>query len=65
MHDGRFHELGAVLDFYSRGGIANRRLDDRILKFFMDDRMRSDLLAFIESLNGEGWQSLKAPNKLP
>jgi cytochrome c peroxidase len=65
MHDGRYQSLGEVLDFYSKGGISNPHLDTRILPFFMDQQIKDDLLQFLDALNGEGWQSIKAPEHLP
>lgn len=65
MHDGRFATLGEVLDFYAEGGIPNPHVDERLLKFYMDDKTKAALLAFLNSLNGEGWQNIKAPAALP
>jgi cytochrome c peroxidase len=65
MHDGRFEDLGQVLDFYAKGGYPNPHLDDRILRFYMDDRIKDQLLAFLKSLSGEGWQNIKAPAQMP
>ena len=65
MHDRRFATLDAVLEFYRKGGIPGSSLDSRIAPFFLDAPAKADLLAFLESLNGEGWQQIKAPEKLP
>jgi cytochrome c peroxidase len=65
MHDRRFATLDAVLEFYRKGGIPGPHLDSRIASFFLDAPAKADLLAFLESLNGEGWQQIKAPEKLP
>jgi cytochrome c peroxidase len=65
MHDGRFRTLGEVLDFYAKGGIANRQLDSRLTPFYMDEQTRADLLDFLSALNGEGWQSISAPTEFP
>ncbi len=65
MHDGRFRTPGEVLDFYAKGGIPNPHVDDRLLKFYMDGKTKAELLAFLDALNGEGWQSIKAPEQLP
>jgi cytochrome c peroxidase len=65
MHDGSLQTLGDVLDFYARGGIPNPHVDDRLLKFYMDEETRRDLLVFLDSLNGEGWQKIAPPTVLP
>lgn len=65
MHDGRFKTLGEVLDFYAKGGIPNPHIDTRIIPFYMDEQIKNDLIQFLQSLNGEGWQSIKAPEHLP
>jgi cytochrome c peroxidase len=65
MHDGRYKSLDDVLEFYRKGGQPGPYLDSRIAPFFLDAPAKADLLAFLESLNGEGWQQIKAPAKLP
>ena len=65
MHDGRFKTLDEVLEFYRKGGKPGPHLDSRIAPFFLDAQAKADLLAFLESLSGEGWQQIKAPEKLP
>lgn len=65
MHDGRFKTLDEVLEFYRKGGQPGPYLDSRIAPFFLDAPAKADLLAFLESLDGEGWQQIKRPEKLP
>lgn len=65
MHDRRFKTLDDVLDFYRKGGQPSPHLDSRIAPFFLDAPAKADLKAFLESLSGEGWQQIKAPEKLP
>ena len=65
MHDGSMKTLGDVLDFYSRGGLPNPYVDSRLLKFYMDAQTKQDLLAFLDSLNGEGWQTVQPPATFP
>lgn len=66
MHDGSLKTLGEVLDFYAGGGLPNPHIDTRILKFYMDDQTKRDLLAFLDALNGEGWQeAAQPPAELP
>jgi cytochrome c peroxidase len=65
MHDRRYRSLGDVLEFYRKGGQPGPYLDSRIASFFLDAPAKADLLAFLESLSGEGWQQIHAPAKLP
>ena len=65
MHDGRFRTLGEVLDFYAKGALPNPHLDTRITPFYLDAETKRDLLAFLESLSGEGWQGIHAPAVMP
>ena len=65
MHDGRFRTLDEVLEFYRKGGQPGPRLDSRIAPFFLDAPAKASLIEFLESLSGEGWQQIKAPEKLP
>jgi cytochrome c peroxidase len=65
MHDGRDRTLDDVLEFYRKGGQPGPYLDSRIAPFFLDARAKVYLMAFLESLSGEGWQQIKAPEKLP
>jgi len=65
MHDRREKTLDDVLEFYRKGGQPGRHLDSRIAPFFLDNASKADLRAFLESLNGEGWQQIKAPARLP
>ncbi|MGA9210826.1 MAG: cytochrome c peroxidase, partial [Terriglobales bacterium] len=65
MHDGRFQTLAEVLDFYSKGGIPNPQLDTRLIRFYMDEQTKQDLLGFLDSLNGEGWEKISPPSVFP
>ena len=65
MHDRKYRSLDDVLEFYRKGGQPGPYLDSRIAPFFLDAPAKADLRAFLESLNGEGWQQIKAPEKLP
>jgi cytochrome c peroxidase len=65
MHNGSLKTLADVLDFYSRAGLPNPHVDDRLLKFYMDADTKRNLLAFLDSLNGEGWQNIQAPAAFP
>ena len=65
MHDGREKTLDDVLEFYRKGGQPGPHLDSRIAPFFLDAPAKADLKAFLESLSGEGWRQIKAPERLP
>jgi cytochrome c peroxidase len=65
MHDGRDSTLDDVLEFYRKGGKPGRDLDSRIAPFFLDAPAKANLTEFLQSLSGEGWQQIKAPEKLP
>jgi cytochrome c peroxidase len=65
MHDGRFQTLDDVLEFYRKGGKPSPHLDSRIAPFFLDAEARANLIEFLQSLSGEGWQQIKAPERLP
>jgi cytochrome c peroxidase len=65
MHDRRFQKLDEALEFYRKGGQPGPHLDSRIAPFFLDAPAKADLLAFLESLSGEGWQRIQPPASLP
>lgn len=65
MHDGSLKTLEEVVEFYDRGGIANRNLDNRIRPLHLTAAKKADLVAFLRALNGEGWQDATAPERLP
>lgn len=65
MHDGRFKTLGEVLDLYAKGGEPNPHLDTRLTPFYLDEETKQDLLAFLDSLTGEGWQKITPPSSFP
>ena len=65
MHDGRFKTLDEVVDLYAKGGVPNHHLDTRLTPFFLDEQTKQDLLAFLDSLNGEGWQKITPPTAFP
>ena len=65
MHDGSIKTLGEVLDIYAKGGFSNPHLDTRLTPFYMDGQTRQELLAFLDSLNGEGWQRITPPAAFP
>ncbi|OQW61226.1 MAG: cytochrome-c peroxidase [Proteobacteria bacterium HN_bin10] len=65
MHDGRFKTLEEVVNFYNQGGIQNPHKDNTLIPLEMSQQEKADLVAFLKSLNGEGWQQIKAPTSFP
>ena len=64
MHDGSLATLREVVDFYDQGGIANPRLDPVIKPLNLTEQEKKDLVEFMESLNGEGW-NVTPPTQFP
>jgi len=58
MHDGGFATLRQVVDFYNQGGIANPHKDPLVQPLKLTETEKNDLVTFLESLNGEGWQMI-------
>ena len=65
MHNGRFATLEEVVDFYDKGGEPNPFLDRLIKKLDLKKQDKIDLVAFLKSLEGEGWQHLTPPGTFP
>jgi cytochrome c peroxidase len=65
MHNGSLKTLEDVVEFYDKGGIPNRHLDANIRPLHLPERQKRDLVAFLKSLSGEGWQGVKAPERFP
>ncbi len=65
MHDGRFKTLEEVVNFYNKGGVKNPHQDPLVLPLELTDQEKSDLVAFLRTLNGEGWQQATAPKSFP
>ena len=65
MHDGRFKTLEEVVNFYNKGGVKNPHQDPLILPLELTDQEKTDLLAFLRTLNGEGWQQATEPKSFP
>ena len=69
MHDGSVKTLAEVVELYSKGGTPNPNLDRKIDRRFAErldfskDQIKQ-LVAFMESLDGEGYQD-KAPKSFP
>jgi cytochrome c peroxidase len=65
MHDGRFPNLEAVVDFYNQGGIKNPHQDPLIIPLNLTPQEKSDLVEFLHTLNGEGWKGIEPPTEFP
>ena len=65
MHDGRFKTLEEVVNFYNQGGVKNPHQDPLILPLELTDQEKGDLVQFLRTLNGEGWQQATAPKSFP
>jgi cytochrome c peroxidase len=65
MHDGSLKTLDEVVDFYDKGGRANKNLDERMKKLNLTAIEKKDLVEFLKALSGEGWQKILAPQIFP
>ena len=65
MHDGRFKTLEEVVNFYNQAGVKNPHQDELVLPLDLTDEEKRDLVEFLRTLNGEGWQQVKAPTSFP
>ena len=65
MHNGRFDTLEEVIDFYDKGGAPNPFLDSLIKVLKLKKNEKADLIAFLNSLEGKGWQHFAPPDKFP
>jgi cytochrome c peroxidase len=61
MHDGSEATLLDVVNFYDKGGEPNPYLDGGITPLKLTDPEKQDLVAFMETLTGEGDGSPKRP----
>ena len=59
MHDGSLPTLGAVVDFFDRGG-DHPEADERIQPLGLSERQKGDLIAFLRSLTGSNVDQLAA-----
>ena len=65
MHDSRMKALENAMNFYRQGGVLNAGRDRRVRKLEFGDDERADLIAFLKTLEGEGWQHIQAPERFP
>jgi cytochrome c peroxidase len=56
MHDGSMATLRDVVEFYNRGGEKNPHLDPKMEPLHLTDDEVDALVAFMEALDGEGYQ---------
>jgi len=64
MHDGSIATLRDVVEFYNRGGTRNPWLSQRLGPLGLTTEDIDALVAFLEALNGEGYQD-PAPRYFP
>ncbi len=65
MHDGSVKTLEEVVEYYDKGGIPNKNLDEKIKKLNLTAAQKKDLAEFMRALNGEGWQAIVEPKSFP
>lgn len=53
MHDGSINTLEEVIDYYDKGGLANRNLDPDLKLLKLSKSEKGDLLAFLKTLDGD------------
>ncbi len=61
---GSLATLRSVVVHYNRGGIANRFLDEKMEPLNLTEEEIDALVAFMEALDGEGYQDI-APAAFP
>jgi cytochrome c peroxidase len=64
MHDGSVETLREAVALYWRGGVENPWLSEEVRRVGFGRREIDDLVAFLEALDGEGWQDV-APAEFP
>jgi cytochrome c peroxidase len=65
MHDGSMKTLEEVVDYYDKGGTPNKNLDSHIRPQHLTAHQKTDLVAFLKSLSGTGWQNITVPATFP
>jgi len=65
MHDGSEKTLEEVVDFYDKGGQANKNLDFRIVKLNLTAQEKADLVAFMKTLDSEPYPLVETPKDFP
>jgi cytochrome c peroxidase len=64
MHDGSIPTLRQVVEYYNRGANPNPYLNAFIRPLGLTPKEVGDVVAFLESLSGEGWQD-PGPSQFP
>jgi cytochrome c peroxidase len=64
MHDGSLLNLMQVVNFYDKGGIPNKNLDEKIKRLHLSEENKDDLVGFLKALTGDV-TPVHAPEKLP
>ena len=57
--------LEEVVNFYNKGGVKNPHQDPLIIPLELTVQEKHDLIEFLRTLNGEGWQQAIAPKAFP
>ncbi len=65
MHDGSLKTLEEVIDYYDRGGIANRNLHPLMEPLHLKPEEKKALVSFLKALSGEGWRHIQYPDHFP
>jgi len=65
IHDGSLRTLDEVVEFYNKGGIKNKNLDENIKPLNLTVQEKRYLVEFLKSLSGKGWQNVKVPESFP
>jgi len=64
MHDGSLKTLEEVVEFYDKGGLPNKNLDEKITKLNLTDAQKKDLVEFLKALDGTSLK-VAAPATFP
>jgi cytochrome c peroxidase len=65
VHDGSLKTLEEVVDFYDKGGTANRNLDPAMKPLHLTAREKKDLVQFLKGVSGDGWRGMGPPPDFP
>jgi len=65
MHDGSQKTLEEVVEFYDKGGEANKNLDFRVVKLNLSAQEKADLVAFLKALDSEPYPIVEEPKEFP